>query len=131
MIKTYPIVPLPKPRMTRRDKWLNPPRKCVQEYRDYKDQIRAYGVEVPLSGAHVIFRMSMPKSWSKKKKLEYLDQPCQSKGRNDIDNLLKALLDAVYDDDSQVWDIHVTKVWGFMGIITVDDGGDLKNEANN
>ncbi|MGU0055537.1 RusA family crossover junction endodeoxyribonuclease [Enterobacter hormaechei] len=33
----------------------------------------------------------------------------------DKDNLEKALLDAIFDDDSRVWDGRVTKVWGRGG----------------
>lgn len=37
----------------------------------------------------------------------------------DKDNLEKALLDAIFDDDSRIWDGRVSKVWGTTGMITV------------
>ena len=57
--------------------------------------------------------------WSKKKKHEMDGKPHQS--RPDKDNLEKALLDAIYEEDSHVWDSRVTKVWGYYGAIVIDD----------
>lgn len=37
----------------------------------------------------------------------------------DIDNLCKALLDALYKDDSKIWDLRVTKIWGYEGQIEI------------
>lgn len=37
----------------------------------------------------------------------------------DKDNLEKALLDAIFDDDSRIWDGRVSKVWGATGMIRV------------
>ncbi|MBG3071635.1 RusA family crossover junction endodeoxyribonuclease, partial [Proteus mirabilis] len=39
----------------------------------------------------------------------------------DKDNLEKALLDAIFDDDSRVWDGRVTKVWGERGQIIIQE----------
>ncbi|MBG3071584.1 RusA family crossover junction endodeoxyribonuclease, partial [Proteus mirabilis] len=39
----------------------------------------------------------------------------------DKDNLEKALLDAIFDDDSRVWDGRVTKVWGKRGQIIIQE----------
>ena len=49
-------------------------------------------------------------------------KPHQSKP--DIDNLIKAFLDALLDDDAHVWDIRATKVWGTDGSIEVRDLAD-------
>lgn len=59
----------------------------------------------------------MPKSWSKKKHVEMNGKPHQQKP--DVDNLLKALMDAVFKDDCKVWNVTVSKVWGTSGNITV------------
>jgi Holliday junction resolvase RusA-like endonuclease len=60
------------------------------------------------------FERCIPKSWSKKKALEMRGLPIT--GRPDIDNLAKAILDALngvtYEDDAQVSDLHVTRRWG-------------------
>ena len=37
----------------------------------------------------------------------------------DVDNYVKALLDAVYDNDSEVWDFRGVKVWSDMGYIEI------------
>lgn len=39
----------------------------------------------------------------------------------DKDNLEKALLDAVYDNDCRVWDGRVSKIWGREGKIIVKE----------
>lgn len=111
----YPIVPVPKPRMTQRDKWQKRP--AVMRYRAFCDEVRARSINLPESDYHVIFVMPMPKSWSKKKQAEMDGKPHQQKP--DKDNLEKALLDAIFDDDSRIWDGRVSKVWGITGMITV------------
>lgn len=111
----YDILPVPKPRMTQRDKWAKRP--AVLRYRAFCDEVRARKIQVPESGAHITFVMPMPKSWSKKKKAELLGQAHQQKP--DVDNLCKALLDAVYADDSGVHDIRISKIWSDRGEIWV------------
>jgi len=59
----------------------------------------------------------MPKSWSKKKRAEMAGKPHQAKP--DKDNLEKALLDAVFEEDSQIWDNRVSKFWGDEGAIII------------
>ncbi len=61
----------------------------------------------------------MPKSWSQKKRTQLNGQAHQQKP--DKDNLEKALLDAIFDDDSRVWDGRVTKLWGEKGQIIVGE----------
>lgn len=103
----YKIKPCPKPRMTQRDKWKQRP--AVMRYRDFCDACRFLGVKVPASGARVVFHVPMPKSWSKTKRDRMAGQPHQQKP--DLDNYAKALLDACYQDDCQVWDLHCQKIW--------------------
>ena len=115
----YNISPVAKPRMTRSDKWKKRP--CVMKYRAFADECREQGVVIPNHGAHVIFNMPMPKSWSKKKKAEMWCSPHRQ--RPDVDNLVKALMDAVLKEDCCVWDIRITKRWAYKGSIQVK--GDL------
>ena len=117
MDQVYKINPIPKPRMTQRDKWGKRP--VTQRYFAFKDEINILRVRVPASGGHVLFRIKMPKSWTKKKKSEMVGKPHQQ--TPDVDNYLKALLDAVYADDSGVWDIRVTKVWAEEGSIEITE----------
>ena len=114
-MKRYPIIPVPKPRQTQRDKWKKRP--CVERYRSFKDQCKLNRVDLPKSGAHVLFKIPMPKSWSKLKKQVFNSQPHDV--RPDLDNYLKSLFDAVYNEDSSVWDIRATKVWGYEGEIII------------
>ena len=111
----YDITPVPKPRMTRRDMWQKRP--AVQRYWAFKDQVKALGLTVPVSGADVVFVMPMPRSWSKKKRAKMDGQPHQQ--TPDIDNLLKALLDAIFECDATVYDIGIHKRWGERGKVIV------------
>ena len=112
----YDIVPVPKPRMTKSDQWKKRP--ATSRYWAFKDEVQLKGISVLEMGTHITFVMPMPKSWSKKKKAEFLGEPHQQKP--DVDNLTKALLDAIYDDDAHIWDIRTTKIWGEVGRIIIE-----------
>lgn len=112
---TIPVLPVPKPRQTRSDKWKKRP--AVLRYRAFADELRLRKVDMPAFGAHIIFVMPMPKSWSQKRKCAMRGQPHESKP--DKDNLEKAFLDAIHKEDSGVWDGQVTKLWGDTGKILI------------
>lgn len=112
------IEPVPKPRMTQRDKWAKRP--AVLRYRAFCDQVRAAGLALPEAGAHIVFHLAMPASWSKKRRAQMLGQPHQQKP--DVDNLAKALLDACLAEDQGVWDMRVTKRWADTGGIEITGG---------
>lgn len=117
----YQIIPLAKPRMTKRDKWLSPPRDCVREYWKFCHQCRLNKVILPCSEAHIIFVLPMPESWSEKKRLEM--DGSKHENKPDLDNLLKALGDAIYKNDSCIWDARITKRWGREGKIIIETRG--------
>lgn len=71
----------------------------------------------------------MPKSWTLKKKRKTVGQP--HKQKPDKDNLEKALLDAVYDEDCCVWDGRVTKLWGWTGMIIIIPAQPIQNIIDN
>lgn len=120
MTEIYNINPIPKPRMTRSDKWKQ--RDCVMNYRAFCDQVRAAGLIVPESGTSIVFYLPMPDSWSKKKKAAMYHTPHQVKP--DVDNLLKSLLDACYKNDSHVWNFkELTKLWDYTGQIEINEEG--------
>lgn len=113
----YNIVPVAKPRMTHADRRI--PRPAVQKYWAFKAEVQLRKVEVPEAGAWIIFKLPMPKSWSKKKRAEMCGLPHQQ--TPDTDNLTKALLDSVYKNDAHIWDYRVSKRWAETGSIEVTE----------
>lgn len=112
------ITPVSKPRQTRADRWRERP--VVMRYRGFADELRLkYGEELPDS-VRLVFHIPMPKSWSKKKRLTLDGQPHQQKP--DIDNLVKAVLDALLVDDSGVWSVSAEKRWSETGAIEIGKG---------
>lgn len=111
----YQITPVPAPRQVRSDMWK--PRPMVVRYRSFKDACRKAGVFIPDSPV-VIFELPMPKSWSKKKRNDMRGQVHTQKP--DIDNLIKALFDAVFKDDSHIAAVFAVKRWAEEGSITVN-----------
>lgn len=127
-VVVLPLLPKAKPRMTARDKWKKRP--VVVAYREFKDKLRelmkSKGItELPECDFRVIFCVPMPKSWSYKKRQEWVGSKHQS--RPDADNFLKGLQDGIKktDDDhdakedSGIWDVHITKIWSHEGAIMI------------
>lgn len=119
---TLRLAPVPAPRQTRSDKWN--PRPCVLRYRAFKDHLRQeiQSLGVPLDkllpeSPWIVFRIGVPKSWSKKQKNEAIGTPHRAKP--DCDNLEKALFDAIYSDDSHIWDVRATKIWDWEDSIEI------------
>ena len=119
---TLDITPIGKPRMTQRDKWLNPPRKPVKLYWEFKDKLKSEvnikEFVIPESNFHVTFILPMPNSWSGKKRGQMDKTPHQSKPDND--NMMKAFKDCLCDNDSHIWDYRITKLWGVSGRIIIN-----------
>lgn len=112
------IVPVARPRMTRRDIWMQRP--SVVKYWSYKDEIRASLKEkgyTPEETLHIEFHVPLPKSYSKKKKMELAGQPHRK--RPDLDNFIKGWLDAVMEEDSVVHTIQAKKIWSLEGKIVI------------
>jgi len=124
---SYDIVPMGKPRMTKRDSWKKRP--VILAYWAFRDHVKLLGISVPDYGSHIKFILPMPGSWSKKKKLEMNGTPHQQ--TPDVDNLLKALLDATHAEDKVIWNTQITKIWGFTGKIIIEDAmTDNKSRKN-
>ena len=113
----YRIDPVPKPRMTQRDKWAKRP--CVLRYFEYKDFLVAHTPEYILTDLpeafDLTFHIPMPKSWPQKKK-DYM-RGRHHQQRPDLDNLTKAFKDALYDNDAIVWREKAIKLWADEGMI--------------
>lgn len=112
----YEITPVPKPRQTQSDKWKKRP--CVLKYRSFADEVRRLKINIK-PGDAITFFIPMPKSWSAKKKKEMNLTPHET--TPDIDNFLKAILDACHKDDSHIhWLGELFKLWAYSGSIIVN-----------
>jgi len=114
----FNIRPVPKPRMTRADKWKKRP--VVEKYYSFKDNLNLQADLMNFKLPHKLsidFHIEMPISWSKKRKEELLGKPHQNKP--DIDNLGKAFLDALVCEDMEVYDLHLRKFWNNENLIIV------------
>ena len=113
----YPVVPKPYHRMTQRSKWSDE----AKVYNAWKNDLQKLRFDIPDAGAVIVFRMPMPRSWSQKKRREMDGRAHQQ--RPDIDNLIKAALDAAKQyrgGDHTIWHIGgVMKVWSEDGEIEV------------
>ena len=109
-----------RPRFTRQGRAYTP-----QKTRDYEhklataasDAMQDLGLE-PATGkcrVYLLAQFEIPKSWSKKRK-EAATRGEIIPGRPDIDNLIKAILDAcngvTFEDDAQVEKVMATKRYG-------------------
>jgi Holliday junction resolvase RusA-like endonuclease len=123
------VIPMGKPRMTQSDKWKTNPhhkdpkkrqRQAVTDYYHYKDHVlqscKELGYEM---GGHIdiLFLIPMPQSWSKKKKSLMDRMP--HKQTPDVDNLVKALMDTLKKDDSDVWKTTLESRWAYKGSIVI------------
>ena len=117
----WPIVPVRQPRMNKSDSWK--PSASVLRYRAFRDEIRMRKVTACRCGQGVVFLMPIAPSKSKKEReqlhgREHLQTP-------DVDNLEKALMDALWPKDKggdhEVWDWRCTKIWSKTpGIVLYD-----------
>ena len=125
------IVPVPAPRMSRRDRF--DPRPCVVRFRDYGIELRSHFTAAELPTNYLlVFYLPMPKSWSKKKKRSHLFQP--HKKTPDKDNLEKGLLDSLFyhedKNDCCIWDGRVIKLWSEEGAIAIYETECLLEKIN-
>lgn len=131
MLIVIPGEPMGKPRMTRCDKWAKRP--CVERYREWADHARrcAFGKNEKQPQAPVRVNwcayFEMPASWSKAKRDAHRGQAHRQ--RSDRDNVDKALLDALYADDSTCAFGDLRKFWDDgagprLEVYVVDRGDD-------
>ncbi len=99
--------------------------------RDYEDLIKesarkamgsAEVLETPVTVA-IYITVPIPASYSKKRTEACLSGSERPIKKPDIDNVAKCFLDAmneiVYKDDTQVLTLHITKVYGTVGMVEV------------
>ena len=113
----FSVTPIGKPRMTQRDKWAKRP--AVVRYYEFKDRMLAIGSsnetlfqfmqDGGLCGLSWLAFLPMPESWSKRKKAEMSGKLHRTKP--DRDNIDKAILDALFTNDSGIATGHIEKRW--------------------
>lgn len=114
----FEIEPCAKPRMTQSDKWIKRP--ATTKYWSFKEGVKkeAKRVKYKIEGKiEIEFRLSMPKSWSEKKKFQMDGRPHES--RPDLDNLLKSWMDCLCKEDSFIHTIKAKKLWARSGSVFV------------
>ncbi len=120
MVVEFAISPIGKPRMTARDRWGTNKRPAVIRYHAFKDELnlKANLLQFQLPDEFEIeFHVPMPASWSTKRQATMNGQPHQSKP--DADNMAKAVMDSLRQDDSGIWSITIRKYWANKGHITI------------
>ena len=85
-----------------------------------------YPNHIPFEGevqAHIVARFSIPKSFSKKKREEAINEYIAPLKKPDVDNITKCILDSLngiaYVDDSHVSYVCVEKAYGEIPMVEV------------
>lgn len=125
----FDVVPMGAIRMTQSDRWKTNPnhvdpnkrqRESVTQYFNFKNRIKAQAkamnFELP-EVLEIVFLVPMPFTWSEKKKVRNNRKPV--KKRPDIDNYVKAFMDAMSEEDGNVWKIIAEKRYAYRGSILV------------
>lgn len=114
----FDIEPIGKPRMVRSDAWSG--RESVARYWKFKDDLNMLAKSKKYEIGYTLdikFYLSMPKSWSKKKRKLMNKKTHTSKP--DFDNLVKAFTDSLMESDSCLYDVRIRKYWAIKGYIEV------------
>lgn len=115
-----------RPKFSRRGNFVKTytPEKTVN-YENWVKMCWMQSEQEKLSGniiAVIVARFIIPQSYSQKKRKELNEKPCPKKP--DCDNIAKSILDALngiaYDDDAQIVDLSVSKVYS-----ATEEGVDL------
>jgi Holliday junction resolvase RusA-like endonuclease len=116
---SIPITPVPKgrPRLSRFGTYT--PEKTKRFENDVRLLVKSLiGKQQPLETpieVFLYFRLPLPQSYSKKRTEACLSGSEKPSKKPDLDNLCKAVTDAfnglIYKDDSQIVEMHLTKVY--------------------
>jgi Holliday junction resolvase RusA-like endonuclease len=114
-----PGTPIGKPRMTQRDRWAKRP--AVVRYREWADRLRAAAGPVPPAETvlelAILAQFEPPKSWSKKRRVAVIGELHRSKP--DLDNVAKAVMDALFPEDSAIAKGTFEKRWHWKAGIEI------------
>ena len=123
------VIPMGAVRMTRSDTWkINPNHKnekqrqrpAVTRYWAFKNKVVQECTKtnyIMKNTIDVVFFLPMPESWSLKKKERMNGMP--HKSRPDVDNIVKGFMDALKDEDGDVWRVTAEKRYAYKGSILV------------
>jgi Holliday junction resolvase RusA-like endonuclease len=122
-----PYAAVGKPRMTQRDKWAK--REIVVNYHAWKDLVRLTMRDWPAAKdtwlVEIEARYKPPELWSQRKKRSLYGTPKRTKP--DADNVAKAVMDTLWQNDEAVGDLLVRRRWWHetetVITIWVDEGG--------
>ena len=125
----FDIIPMGAVRMSQSDRWkTNPEHKDVNKrqrsevtrYFSFKSELQRqakllnYTIYNTLD---IIFCVPMPSSWSEKKKGQLIGHPVRT--TPDLDNYIKAFMDALLINDGHIWKITAEKRYAYLGSIIV------------
>lgn len=116
------VIPMP-PKAKGRPRFANGHAYTPAETREYEEAVKLIAktqIKKPFTGPLKIkiqFFLPIPKSWSDTKKRAAINRLVVPANKPDIDNLCKAIMDALnggigYDDDKQVVQLHIYKWYG-------------------
>jgi Holliday junction resolvase RusA-like endonuclease len=125
----FEITPASRPKVTRYGTFYSKNyeafRKVVGEWLDKQPTTTKYDKTKPLK-ATFKFNITIPKSYSKKKREALLGKPMID--RKDIDNMIKAIMDILqgrlFEDDKQIYYLTASKYWTEKGKIEITIEGD-------
>jgi Holliday junction resolvase RusA-like endonuclease len=125
----FDVIPVGAVRMTKRDTiFLDPnhidpnkrQRPAVTMYFNFKNTLVAQAKKMGFTLGQTldaVYLIPMPDSWSGKRKAEMVGMPCKSVP--DTDNITKAILDALRENDSDIWWEKAEKRWSYRGSILI------------
>ena len=102
-----------KPHMTHADRWKKRP--CVVQYWSWCDAVRKAAritgkvALIAPTSLNITIYLPMPKSWSRREKLEAMG--CPHMQRPDADNILKGISDALTTNDAYIHKMSAAKYW--------------------
>jgi Holliday junction resolvase RusA-like endonuclease len=109
-----------KPRLTQRDKWAKRPQ--VVRYYNWANRVRALVSDklppaASVQSLDLIARFEPPHSWPKKRRIAVIGS--QHRCKPDVDNLLKAGMDALWKNDSAIGSVTATKLWDWNACLEI------------
>lgn len=116
------VIPMP-PKSKGRPRFSRGHAYTPKETREYEEAVRIIAksvIKTPFTTAlrlTINFYLGVPKSWTKTKKREALNGEVRPESKPDIDNLIKAIMDALnggigYNDDKQIVELHAYEWYG-------------------